>query len=490
MNFLLAWFIISPVLIAGLLFLFKRYILDFGFLILLTFSSFNCLLTIFVYKEIYRTGHIIYRIGNWSAINGIVLLADKFSIFILLIVQILFLAALFFSKGYVQEKQIKYFSFFYLLQAGLAGMTLTTDLFNMFVFLEIVSLVSYALVTYEKDDVAFEAGFKYIIIGSVASLIIFWGIGVVYAVNHNLNLALIGESFDQVSQVVKAAIFIAFFVGFSIKFSLFPFHPLAPDAYSSAPSPISAILSGIVGKVQIYSLIRIYISLFNIEYLHQYNFDNIIILLGGLTVLVGHLMAIKQTNLKRLLAYSSIAHMGYIVIGIGCISAKSIIGALYHMVNHGILKAGLFFIAGSLIYKLNIKEIADLKGLYYRNRYLGVLFFLLSLGMIGIPPLNGSLSKWLIIMGAMSSENYLSASIVALGTLLAVIYYMRINLLIFTRVSVEKFDIDFLFFLPIVSMVILSLVLFFYGNSVYPILNDILETLTNNSGYIKAILNS
>ena len=481
MNFLLVWFIFSPILVAGLLYLFKKHILNFGFLMLLIFSTFNTGLAFLLFRVIYSSGNLVYHIGNWSALNGITLFADKLSGFILVILQVLFLSALFFSKGYVKEKQINYFSFFYILQAGLTGMILTSDLFNMYVSLEIVSLVSYALVAYEKDDLAIEAGLKYIIIGSVASLIIFWGIGVVYAVTHHLNLTLIANSFEHVSNIVKGATFIAFFVGFSIKFALFPFHPWLPDAHASAPSPISALLSGIMVKVQIYSLMRIYTSLFNTQYLHHNNIKIIVLLMGGSTILVGHFMALNQNNFKRLLAYSSMAHIGYIVVGLGTTSKKGIIGALYHMLNHGVLKAGLFFIAGALIYKENIKKVAELKGLYYRNRHLGLSLFVLSLGMIGIPPLNGFLSKWLIIMGAMSAKSYFSASIVALGTFLSLIYYIKINTLIFTPIEGSKklLDIDFLFYLPIITMVILSLVLFVFGDNVYNILNEILATFTD-----------
>ncbi len=491
MNHILIWLIVSPIFLAAVTHFIKKYLVNFGFLIFLSVSIVNTCLSLLVFLES-GSDILVYRVGNWSIYKGIILVADKMSLFFLLFMQIIFFFSLLFSKGYVKNDHGTFFSLFYLLQAGLTGMLLTGDLFNLYVFLEIVSIVAYALVAYDKTDHGLEAGFKYLVLGSVASLIILWGIGIIYATTGNLNLAIVAGLMQNMTPLIKGGVFIFFFIGFGIKFALFPFHPWLADAHASAPSPISALLSGVMIKIQLYSLIRIVTVLYGIDYIHDLKLNIVFMSLGVGSVLIGHLMALKQTNLKRMLAYSSIAHIGYIVIGLGSISPQGVVGAFYHMLNHGVLKIGLFYFAGTLIYHLNLKQIKDLKSLFWRNPFLSIMFCIFALGMIGIPPLNGFFSKWLIIMGVADAGYVIPAVIIAIGSFLSLIYYLRVVVIMFepARKLEERFRIDPFFAIPIGAMVVCSILLVVFGSQIHLILHEIMLFIRDNSTYIQAVLYS
>lgn len=492
MNHLLVWLIFSPIVFITLLYGIIQYFSRIGFLILLSFSTLNLLISIALFFHVSTEGVLIYQVGGWSVWNGILLAADPIAVFLLLLIHALFLLGLFYSKSYFHYDQITYFTLLYLLQAGLVGMTLTSDLFNLYVFIEIVSIVSYALVSYEKTDLSIEAGFKYLVFGSFASFLIVWGIGLIYANTSALNLASIASVFSTISPIAQAAIFILLCVGFSAKVAFFPFHAWLPDAHATAPSPVSALLSGIMIKIPLFCLVRIVVCLYGYQFITTSKLTPILLASGVGSVLVGHCMALQQQNIKRLLAYSSIAHIGYILIGLSSLTAVGTIGSFYHILNHGLLKFGLFLIAGVLIVNYNIREVTELRGLYYHNRLLSIAFVILAFGMIGIPPVNGFFSKWLIIMGSMSAQHIFSAAVVAFGGFISLLYYLKMILLIVQPVETEKKyrPVDPLLLIPIGTVVVSCCLLFFFNDQVYQFLAKAVDLLVNNDLYLQTILES
>lgn len=374
-----------------------------------------------------RSGTLPYAVGGWPFGRGILLIADPLSLLMLGMVQLIFLAAVLFPFPREPEARAAYCTFLCLLQAGLNGMILTADLFNLYVALEITSIVSYALVAYPKNRESLEAGFKYLLLGSVGSLLILWGIGLVYASTGSLNLAHLSRVFGELPHPVRSAVLALLFTGFAMKFALVPFHTWKPDAYGSAPAPVSAILAGVGSKVPLYCLLRIVSLLFaGMFRAGPGGFGSLLVWAGFASIAVGHFMALRQVRLGRLLAYSSVAHIGYIVVALGSASADSVAAGLFHLVNHGILKAGLFLLTGCLVTLRGSDRLDAMRGMSRDAPGLVALFALFSLGMVGVPPVNGFVSKWAVLTSVMRAGHPVQAAAVAAGGLVALLYYARV----------------------------------------------------------------
>ena len=270
---------------------------------------------------------LVYSMSGWHIPYTISLILDPLSGFILIIVHVIALFALMYSISYIRHlsKSWKYYALFMLLIVGMDGVILTGDLFNLFVFMEIALFAAYALVAYGNKAEEFEAAFKYAVMGSISSTLILVGIGVTYSVTSSLTLARISQSLSMQPDNVVNWIGVIFLVGFGLKAAAMPFHAWLPDAHSSAPAPISSMLSGVLIKaLGIYVLIRLIFNVFGFSII----FSKVFLALGALSIIAASLLAINQWDLKRLLAYSSISQMGFIMLAIGIGSRLAIFGGI------------------------------------------------------------------------------------------------------------------------------------------------------------------
>ncbi len=370
---------------------------------------------------------VVTKIGGWEAVNqvpvAIYLVYDGLSAFILLVVNLIAFLTSLYAIGYIKKftGSNNFYALLCLMIAGMNGVVLSGDIFNIYVFLEIAVIASYALVAFGTEKRELEASFKYQVLGGIASLLILLAVGLLYWQTGTLNLADISTLLKgQTGSTALIFTELLLITGFGLKAAMIPFHAWLPDAHSSAPSPISAMLSGVLIKaVGVYALIRLFFNIFTITY----EISLVITVLGALSMVIGVFLAIGQWDLKRLLAYHSISQMGYVVIGIGMgmiilqnngdrtIAALAIAGGLFHLINHALFKGLLFLDAGALEYLTGTRNLRELGGLSGKMPVTSATSLGASMAISGVPPFNGFFSKLLIIIAAVRGEFYLLAAL-------------------------------------------------------------------------------
>jgi len=378
-------------------------------------------------------GYLSYHMGNWDPPFGIEIRVDYVGLFLMLIVCGIALLALFFSRLYIFKevsggRLTAYYVLFLLLSGAMLGFVATGDIFNLFVFMEILALSSYALVAIAGNRNAVRAAFKYLLMGAPSSIIVLLAIGFLYSATGTLNMADLSARVAEsgYTEVLMVA-FILFVIGFGVKAALFPLHMWLPDAHSIAPSPISAILSGLLVEVSAFAVLRITFSVFTAGATNLVGGTlDAVSVFAAAAVLYGGIMAILQKDLKMMIAYSTISHVGYIFLGITAFTAEGVAGAMYHMLDHGLAKACLFLCAGSFIYVKGYRRIEDLKGAWRQMPWTCFAFALASISVIGIPPTAGFISKWYLVYGNFSRDRWPYALILLLGSILAAVYCLRV----------------------------------------------------------------
>jgi len=335
-----------------------------------------------------------------------------------------------FSIGYMHRRNIgKYYALLLMMTAGMVGIGLAADLFNLFVMFEIMSLASFALVAFEDDWEPVEAGIKYLMLSAMGSMIALLGIVLVFAYTGKLGLAELQAERFALGLKPELALAVAglFIAGFGVKAAIVPMHTWLPDAHSAAPSGISAMLSGIVISAGLITMIKA------LSILHGVEFRLILPALAVITMFGGNLMAWVQTDLKRMLAYSSIAHMGYILAGVGVAFAipglagfEGMRGGLLHILNHAIMKGGAFLCAGAILALVGSRDFKQIAGIGRKFPLVGICFAIFALALAGAPPLNGFISKLFICKAAILVEPWGFALIVMVivNSLLSLFYYV------------------------------------------------------------------
>lgn len=377
-------------------------------------------------------GTIRYRLGGWEPPWGIEYLIDHLNAFIAIIISTIgFIVAIFSRKSIEQEihesKIIYFYTTYLLLMTGLLGIVLTGDVFNLYVFLEIASLAGYALIALGKDR-AVLASFEYIVMGTIGACFYLLGVGYLYIVTGSLNmmdLTLLLPSLYQ-SKVVLIA-FAFFMVGIAIKIALFPLHVWLPDAYTHAPSTVSALVAATMTKVGAYVMMRIMFTVFepyfSIELLPV---TTILSWVAAAAMIFGCIQALAQTDLKRILCYILIAEVGYIVLGISVANRTGFTGALLHILNDAVMMACLFLIAGAIYYKTGTRNVYEFMHLNKKMPVTMACFVIAALSVVGVPPTCGFFSKWYLVLGAIDANQWFFALLLLVSSLLVAIVFFRI----------------------------------------------------------------
>ncbi len=381
-----------------------------------------------------------YAMGGWTGEGGfpvgIFLVLDGFSVLMLCIINLIGLVALFYSLSYMSKytAEANYYALFCLIVAGMNGVVLSGDLFNLFVFLEVSVISSYALVAFGVGKTELEASFKYQVLGGLASMLILLAIGLIYWKTKTVNIADVRNVLDAgYSKPFIMFVQVLFISGFGLKAAIIPFHAWLPDAHSSAPSPISAMLSGVLIKaVGIYVLIRLFFNMF----VFSHEIALVLTSLGAISMVVGSLLAIIQWDVKRLLAYSSISQIGYVVMAFGmgillllkgneAAAILAIGGGIYHMINHAVFKGLLFLNAGSLEYRLDTRNLKEMGGLSKSMPVTSTTSFVASMSISGLPPFNGFFSKLIIVVAAINGRFYMLAALAVLVSIITLAYFLK-----------------------------------------------------------------
>jgi len=369
---------------------------------------------------------LVYKLSAWKLPIGINLVLDAFSSLMLAMVSLIALTSLVYSVSYIRHlgADWRYYSLFMILVAGMNGVLVTGDLFNLFVFMEIALMAAVALVAYGGRAHEFEAAFKYAVMASVSASLILIGIAVVYSATSSLGLATIAQSLGRTSPLIVLWVGGLFMAGFGLKAAIIPFHAWLPDAHSSAPAPISAMLSGVLIKtLGVYVLVRLFYNVLGAPPL----FLQVFLALGAVSIILGVLLAVGQWDIKRLLAYHSISQIGYILLAVGLGTPLGMAGAVFHMINHSIFKSLLFYNAGALEAALGTRDLREMGNVAKLLPVTSGTSMIASLSIAGIPPFNGFFSKLLIIIAAVQAGQPVFAVVAVVGSLLTLASFMKVQ---------------------------------------------------------------
>jgi multicomponent Na+:H+ antiporter subunit D len=423
--------IIVPLIAAPLTVLLHRGTLAWAFATLVSWAALAMAVQLLALT---LDGQIItYELGGWAAPWGIEYRIDVLNAFILMLVSGIGSVVMVFARESVadeipEDRRHLFYAAYLLCLTGLLGITITADAFNVFVFLEISSLSSYALIGMGRDLRALSAAFQYLVMGTIGATFILIGIGLMYQMTGTLNMADLAERLPRVadSRPVLAA-FAFFVVGVSLKLALFPLHVWLPNAYAFAPSIVTAFLAATATKVSIYVLLRFFFTIFGANFSFEtVPMEAFFMVLGLSAIFVASTAAIFQNNVKRLLAYSSVAQIGYIVLGISLVTVDGLTSGIVHMFNHALIKGALFLSLAAVFYRLGSVRISDLGGVGRQMPWTMFAFVIAGLSLIGVPLTAGFISKWYLIVALFERDLGIVAILILASSLLAVIYIWRV----------------------------------------------------------------
>jgi multicomponent Na+:H+ antiporter subunit D len=422
---------VVPLLAAPLCVLFDRA--RAGWLIALAASWFSFLSSIALLLQVRSAGALSYQMGGWAPPWGIEYRIDLLGAYVLLIVSAMAATVLLFAWRSVEQEIPKqriarFYAALLLVFAGFAGITVTGDAFNLFVFLEISSLASYAVISMGRDRRALNAAFQYLVMGTIGATFILIGIGLLYMMTGTLNMLDLAARLPGVfdTRTVRAG-FAFLTVGIGLKLALFPLHLWLPNAYAYAPSVVSAFLAATATKVALYVLLRFLLEVFGIDFaLERMPLDLILVVLGLAGMLSASLVAVFQRDVRRMLAYSSVAQIGYMVLGIGLASVTGISAAMLHLFNHALMKGALFLALAAVMYRVGSVAITDFAGLGRRMPWTMAAMVVGGLSLIGVPPTVGFVSKWYLVLATLEQGLWPVTILVLLGSLLALLYVWKL----------------------------------------------------------------
>lgn len=374
-----------------------------------------------------------YALGGWPAPAGIEYVIDGANVPVLVLVSAIAVVVAGYSRRSIEaEIEARRIPLVYaclcLALTGLLGITATGDAFNAFVFLEISSLSTYALIAMGPRRRALLAAFQYLTIGTIGATFLLIGIGLEYAVTGTLNMDDLAQRLpDNYGNSALTAAVIFVFVGLGIKMAMFPLHAWLPDAYAEAPSAVSTFISAVSTKVAIYAFLRFAFTIFGSTLVFtMLPVGQIGLVLACLAMLVASAIACFQTDLKYLLAWSSIAQVGYIIAGFSLASAGGVAAAYLHIINHAVIKGALFAAAGILLLRMGTVRLTALAGLGRTMPWTFAAILLAGLGLIGVPPSAGFVSKWMLARALIEQGQGVVLAVMLISSLLALIYVGRI----------------------------------------------------------------
>jgi multicomponent Na+:H+ antiporter subunit D len=422
--------VVLPLIAAPICVIFRHA--GVAWLIALITSWLSLGISILLLEQVISSGPISYLLGSWSAPWGIEYKVDMLSAFVMLIVTGIGAIVMVFAPKSVQmeipsDRAYLFYTMYLLTFAGLLGITITADAFNLFVFLEISSLSSYVLISLGAQRNALTAALRYLIMGTVGATFYIIGVGLMYQMTGTLNITDLAERLPDVASTKTIVVAIGFItVGIGLKLGLFPLHVWLPNAYAYAPSVVTAFLAATATKVAVYALLRVYFSIFGTNVFAALPISEILLILGLIAILSMSTVAIYQNNTKRLLAYSSVAQVGYMVIGISMVTVTGLTATILHLFNHAVIKGALFLALAAVFYRIKSVKVEDMAGLGKTMPFTMAAFVAAGFSLIGVPLTVGFISKWYLILGALEKNWWLVAVLIIVSSLLAVIYFWKV----------------------------------------------------------------
>ena len=423
--------VIVPLMAAPACLILRRPQLVWMFTLLASAIAF--IISILLLQQVMQTGTISYELGGWSPPWGIEYRIDKLNAFIALIISgvstvVLVAAQTSIEKEIPQEKHTLFYILYLLSLTGMLGIVTTGDAFNVFVFLEISSLSAYSLIALGRDRRALWASFQYLIMGTIGATFILIGIGLMYQMTGTLNMADLATRLPEVAETrTVTTAYVFFIVGVCLKLALFPLHLWLPNAYAHAPSIVTAFFAATSTKVAAYLLIRFTFSIFGVSFsFTTLPMEMVFLTLGLLGIFVASTVAIYQDNIKHVFAYSSVAQIGYMIVGFSMSTNAGLSAMLLHVFNHALMKGALFLALGAVMLRVGSTQLKDFQGLGRQMPLTMAAIVVGGLSLIGVPLTVGFVSKWYLVVAALEKGWWPVAGLVLLASLLAVVYVWRI----------------------------------------------------------------
>ncbi|MBP1947612.1 Na+/H+ antiporter subunit D [Virgibacillus litoralis] len=454
------------------------------------FSIINLVTVSYITWKVFTSGSIIMETGGWDAPFGIVLVADSLAIILVFTTNILAVACAFYAPYSLTDRKEQYYfySFFFFLISGVSGAFLTGDLFNLFVFFEVLLMASYALIVLGGEKVQLQESIKYVLINLFSSILFVTAIAFLYSVVGTVNMAQIAQRVQDIEQQgILTTIGILLFFVFATKAALFPLYYWMPKSYFVPNPVISALFGALLTKVGIYSIIRVFslIFVYKIDLTHE-----MFIWIAGLSMIFGIIGALSTNNIKLIVAYNIIPAIGFILMGLGIFNEDSMSGSVYYLIHDMLIKTTLFLIVGTITYVAGTSDLRKFSGLIHYYPLLGWLLFVAAFVLAGIPPFSGFIGKLLLLKGALSSGEIAIVIIGLLSSLLILYSIMKIFIKGFWGEKDESLEHKSTkgLIAPIVFLLSLSVVLGIGAEFVYPSIESISAYLLNPEVYIESVL--
>ncbi|MRR53361.1 MAG: Na+/H+ antiporter subunit D [Deltaproteobacteria bacterium] len=445
---------------------------------------------------VWNDGIQAIQIGNWPAPFGITLVADLFSAMMVAVAGLIGLSVVIYSleSAEVEHESFGYHPLLHILLLGVCGSFVTGDLFNLYVWFEVMLIASFVLLALGGHREQMEGAIKYVSLNLIASTFFLSAIGILYGVAGTLNMADLARYLHSTPHTgLMTVLAMLFLIAFGIKSALFPLFFWLPASYHTPPAAVSAIFAGLLTKVGVYSLIRVFTLLFvrDVEFTH-----GLILLIAGLTMVTGVLGAVAQNEFRRVLSFHIISQVGYMVLGLGLFTKTALAGSVFYIVHHIIVKTNLFLVSGVVRRLRGTLDLGRLGGLYRNAPFLSLLFLIPALSLAGLPPLSGFWAKLALVRSALVAESYPIAVVALLVGLLTLLSMTKIwgkafwgespataageiQLSAFSRVSL---------YLPMIILALVTVSIGFLAEPLYAMSLRAAEQLLNPAGYIDAVL--
>ncbi|MEM7415953.1 MAG: monovalent cation/H+ antiporter subunit D family protein [Gemmatimonadota bacterium] len=430
-----ALLIVVPMILAPLAALVGRWRAAWVVALGASWWAFGCAMVLL--QRVRADGVIHYSLGGWAAPTGIEYRIDLASAFVAVIVTTIAAIAVPYARTSIQQELSDdrgglFYAAFILSMTGLLGIAITGDVFNVFVFLEISSLSAYSMIAVGRDRRALTAAYQYLIMGSVGASFIVIGIGLLYVTTGTLGMMDLAQRIPEVmasgqGDRTLAVAFTFLTVGITLKLALFPLHLWLPNAYTYAPSAVTAFMASTSTKVSVYLLLRFFFTIFGEAFsFGEMRLNMVLMPLALVSILAMSLVAIYQENIKRLLAFSSVAQIGYMILGISFGSVLGVTAGILHLFNHALMKGALFMAMGCVMYRVGSVRLDRMAGLGREMPWTMAAFVGGGLSMIGVPLTVGFVSKWYLVQAALEQDRWLVAALVMVGSLMALIYIWKV----------------------------------------------------------------
>jgi len=451
---------------------------------------------VYLNYKVQSTGILSLNTGGWEAPFGIVLVVDHLSSLMLMVSSFIALViALFANKNLSEDISLsRFYFFFFTLNMGVNGAFITGDVFNLYVWFEVMLISSFVLVTLGKKKEQLEGGIKYLALNIIGSMLFLAGLGLLYGKTGTLNMAHLAEILknDHHATLMNTSS-VLFFVAFGIKAALFPLYFWLPSSYHTPDITITSLFAGLLTKVGVYTLIRFF-TLFFVQ--DQAFWHNLLLIIAGLTMVTGGMAAASYYETRRILSYHIISQIGYMIMGLGIFTPLALAGAIFFTIHNMIAKTGTFIAAGLIAKIKGTYELKEVGGLYKQNPALAILFIIPAFALAGFPPISGFFAKFMLLKAGIESEQYIITAVALLTGFLTLYSMIKIWNEAFlkkqpdAKVTQVAVKLKFSEYVPLALLAGASLLMGVFASSVFNYVIEAGNQLIEPSAYINAVLKS